>query len=81
MGGFCCVLLACGLCAGYEPDCFYRALPQAEIGDVTRFVRRSSITHFAGVDPGADLSGNHESKSVRTAKSGPPELHKALTAC
>ena len=50
----------------------------AEIGDVTRFVRRSSITSFAGVDPGADQSGDHESKSVRTSKSGPPELRKAL---
>ena len=50
----------------------------AEIGDVTRFARRSSITSFAGVDPGADQSGDHESKSVRTSKSGPPELRKAL---
>ena len=50
----------------------------AEIGDVTRFARRSSITSFAGVDPGADQSGGHESKSVRTSKSGPPELRKAL---
>ncbi len=50
----------------------------AEIGDVTRFVRRSSITSFAGVDPGADQSGGHEAKSVRTSKSGPPELRRAL---
>lgn len=50
----------------------------AEIGDVTRFAHRSSITSFAGVDPGADQSGGHESKSVRTSKSGPPELRKAL---
>ena len=50
----------------------------AEIGDVTRFARRSSITSFAGVDPGADQSGVHKSKSVRTSKSGPPELRKAL---
>ena len=47
----------------------------AEIGDVTR---RSSITSFAGVDSGADQSGNHESKSIRTSKSGPPELRKVL---
>ena len=40
--------------------------------------RRSSITSFAGVDSGADQSGNHESKSIRTSKSGPPELRKAL---
>ena len=50
----------------------------AEIGDVKRFVRRSAITSFAGVDPGADQSGGHEAKSVPTSKSGPPELRKAL---
>ncbi len=50
----------------------------AEIGDVTRFARRSAITAFAGVDPGADQSGSHEAKSVHTSKSGPPELRKAL---
>ncbi len=50
----------------------------AEIGDVTRFPHRGSITAFAGVDPGADQSGAHESLSVRTSKSGPPELRKAL---
>lgn len=50
----------------------------AEIGDVTRFARRSAITSFAGVDPGADQSGTHEAKSVSTSKSGPPELRKAL---
>ena len=50
----------------------------SEIGDVTRFARRSSITSFAGVDPGADQSGGHEAKSVPTSKSGPPELRKAL---
>ena len=50
----------------------------AEIGDVTRFARRSSITSFAGVDPGTDQSGGHEAKSVPTSKSGPPELRKAL---
>lgn len=50
----------------------------AEIGDVKRFAHRSSITSFAGVDPGANQSGTHEAKSVRTSKSGPPELRKAL---
>ena len=50
----------------------------AEIGDVTRFPHRGSITAFAGVDPGADQSGAYESLSVRTSKSGPPELRKAL---
>jgi len=50
----------------------------AEIGDVTRFAHRGSITSFAGVDPDANQSGSHESKSVRTSKSGPPELRRAL---
>ncbi len=50
----------------------------AEIGDVTRFAHRGSITSFAGVDPGANQSGTHEAKSVRTSKSGPPELRRAL---
>ena len=50
----------------------------AEIGDVTCFAHRSAITSFAGVDPGANQSGTHESKSVRTSKSGSPELRKAL---
>ena len=50
----------------------------AEIGDVTRFAHRGSIISFAGVDPGANQSGTHEAKSVRTSKSGPPELRRAL---
>lgn len=50
----------------------------AEIGDVTRFAHRGAITSFAGVDPGANQSGTHEAKSVRTSKSGSPELRKSL---
>jgi len=50
----------------------------AEIGGVTRFAHRGSIISFAGVDPGANQSGRHEAKSVRTSKSGPPELRRAL---
>ena len=50
----------------------------AEIGDVTRFIHRGSITAFAGVDPGANQSGEREAKSVRTSKSGPPELRRTL---
>ena len=50
----------------------------AEIGDVTRFSHRNAITAFAGVDPGANQSGTHEVASVRTSKSGPPELRCAL---
>ena len=50
----------------------------AEIGDVTRFTHRGSITAFFGVDPGADQSGTYEAKSNRASKSGPPELRKSL---
>ena len=50
----------------------------AEIGDVTRFAHRGSITAFAGVDPGADQSGTHEAKSNRTSKSGPPESQSPI---
>jgi len=50
----------------------------AEIGDVTRFRHRNSLIAFAGVDPGANQSGCHESQSVRISKRGSPELRKAL---
>lgn len=50
----------------------------AEIGDVSRFAHRSAITSFAGVDPGTDQSGDHKAKSVRTTKSGSPELRRTL---
>ena len=50
----------------------------AEIGDVTRFTKRGALTAFAGVDPGADQSGDHERKSNRTSKKGSPHLRKTL---
>ena len=50
----------------------------AEIGDVRRFPRRSSIVGFAGVDPAADDSGKHISKSNPTTKRGSPHLRKTL---
>lgn len=50
----------------------------AEIGDVTKFARRSANASFAGVDHGADQSGAHETKSVRISKSGSPELRRTL---
>ena len=50
----------------------------AEIGDVRRFPRRSSIVGFAGVDPGVDNSGKHSAKSVPTTKRGSPHLRKTL---
>jgi len=50
----------------------------AEIGDVTRFEKRGSLTAFAGVDPGKNDSGKHEQKSVHTSKKGSPHLRKTL---
>ena len=45
----------------------------AEIGDVTRFEKRGSLTAFAGVDPGKNDSGQYSQKSVKTSKKGSPE--------
>lgn len=50
----------------------------AEIGDISRFHRRESLTAFAGVDPGANQSGTYEAQSVRTSKRGSPRLRKTL---
>ncbi len=50
----------------------------AEIGDVTRFEKRGSLTAFAGVDPGKNESGQYVQKSVRTSKKGSPHLRKTL---
>lgn len=50
----------------------------AEIGNVRRFPRRSSIVSFAGVDPAVDDSGKRIFKSNPTMKRGPPHLRKTL---
>ena len=50
----------------------------AEIGDVTRFEKRTSLTAFAGVDPQTNESGDKISKSVPTSKKGSPLLRKTL---
>lgn len=50
----------------------------AEIGDVSRFTHRGAITAFAGVDPGVDQSGQHNSKSNRASKVGSTRLRKTL---
>ena len=50
----------------------------AEIGDVTRFEKRGSLTAFAGVDPGKKESGDYIQKSVHTSKKGSPHLRKTL---
>ena len=38
----------------------------AEIGDVSRFTHREAITAFAGVDPGVEQSGQHNSKEQQS---------------
>ncbi len=48
----------------------------AEIGDVTRFTKRSAITAFAGVDPLKDDSGTRIRNSMPTSKRGSPHLRK-----
>jgi transposase len=50
----------------------------AEIGDVRRFANRGSLIAFAGVDPGSDSSGKHQSISYPTSKRGSPHLRKTL---
>lgn len=50
----------------------------AEIGDVTRFAHKGSLVAFAGIEPGANQSGTHETKSVPTSKHGSPELRRTL---
>ena len=50
----------------------------AEIGDVTRFAHRGSLTAFAGVDPGVSQSGTFEAKSRHASKRGSAQLRKAL---
>ena len=50
----------------------------AEIGDIMRFSHREALTAFAGVDPGKDDSGQHNSKSVSASKCGPARLRKTL---
>lgn len=50
----------------------------AEIGDITNFKSRTSITAFAGVDPGVNESGSFRSNSNRSSKCGPSRLRKTL---
>lgn len=50
----------------------------AEIGDITRFEKRESLTAFAGVDPGVNESGDFISKSNHSSKCGSARLRKTL---
>ena len=44
----------------------------AEIGDVTRFAHRGSLTAYAGVDPRPNESGDYKRQSNPTTKKGSP---------
>lgn len=50
----------------------------AEIGNVTHFTHKGSITAFSGVDPSVNDSGSYEQKSVPTSKRGSADLRKTL---
>lgn len=50
----------------------------AEIGDVCRYPRRSSLIAFAGVDPAVNQSGKHQTHCNPTTKRGSPHLRKTL---
>jgi len=50
----------------------------AEIGDVRRFVNRSALIAFAGVDPSISNSGKKITVSAPTSKRGSPHLRKTL---
>jgi len=49
-----------------------------EIGDVRDFDNRKALVAFAGIDPGDNSSGKHESKSNPSSKRGSSLLRKAL---
>lgn len=66
------VMAMCGVGTSLGPQLM------AEIGDITRFPRRETLTAFAGVDPGTNQSGTYEAQSVCTSKRGSPRLRKTL---
>jgi len=50
----------------------------AEIGEISRFPKRSSLARFAGIEPPANQSGTYNQHSRRISKQGSPHLRKAL---
>jgi transposase len=50
----------------------------AEIGDIRRYPKRSSLACFAGIEPPENQSGSYNQHSRRISKQGPPYLRKAL---
>lgn len=50
----------------------------AEIGDVRKFPKRTSISCFAGIEPPENQSGSYNQHSRRISKQGSPHLRRAL---
>ena len=50
----------------------------AEIGDIRRYPKRSSLPRYAGIEPPQNQSGSYNQHSRRISKQGPPQLRKAL---
>ncbi|MEG1926777.1 MAG: IS110 family transposase [Ruthenibacterium sp.] len=50
----------------------------AEIGDISRYPKRSSLTRFAGIEPPENQSGTYNQHSRRISKQGSPHLRRAL---
>lgn len=50
----------------------------AEIGDIRRFPKRTSLACFAGIEPPENQSGVYNQHSRRISKQGSPHLRKAL---
>jgi len=50
----------------------------AEIGDIRRYPKRSSLARYAGIEPPENQSGAYNQYSRRISKQGPPQLRKTL---
>lgn len=50
----------------------------AEIGDIRRYPKRSSLARFAGIEPPENQSGTYAQHSRRISKQGSPHLRKTL---
>jgi transposase len=50
----------------------------AEIGDIRRYPKRTSLVRFAGIEPPECQSGTYNRRSRRISKQGSPHLRRAL---
>jgi transposase len=50
----------------------------AEIGDIRRYPKRSSLARFAGIEPPENQSGTYSQHSRRISKQGSPHLRRTL---